>query len=52
MDDFNYCILDTSYKTVQVFTKKNCAELQIASTRVSLLYRLSLFITSMLAIIE
>ena len=31
---------------------KNCAELQIASARISLLYQLNLFINSMLAIIE
>ena len=49
MDDLNYCVLDNSYTAVYVFTNQKCAELQIASARFSLLYRLNLSITSIIA---
>ena len=49
-------ILITVYLIIRIrrsmYESKNCAELQIASARFSLLTWLSLFITSMLAIIE
>ena len=52
MADLNYCILDDSYTAVHVFVNQKVVQNCKQPARFSLLYRLSLFITRMLAIIE